>query len=386
MTSTATRRRHEKWLQEITVIPTAAGREQRVMAWIRRWVTARKNLTMTADQAGNLLIHQRSRSGKVPIWITAHLDHPAFVVTEIIDDRHLKMEFRGGVHDPYFEAAPLELFDSRNRVIKGKITHLDAKATPFKTVTVKTTASTMPLVLGDIGRWRFPGSLPRTRGDRFHTHACDDLAAVAAALATLDQLRGVRGMGHVSLLLTRAEEIGFIGTLAACADRTPPLNARLLCLENSRSFPESPIGGGPILRVGDRVTVFDPQLTNRIAEVLRAHEAEDPSFTWQRKLMPGGACEATAFSIYGWQSTCLCLPLGNYHNMGDIDGVAAGHRPAKVRPETISLRDYHGLITMLHTICTGLDRNDIPPYRARLDQLLKDRAWVLDQPTQHLQD
>ena len=41
--------------------------------------------------------------------------------------------------------------------------------------------------------------------------------------------------------------------------------------------------------------------------------------------MPGGACEATAFSAYGYESTCLCLPLGNYHNMHDID-VVAGRR------------------------------------------------------------
>ena len=103
-----------------------------------------------------------------------------------------------------------------------------------------------------------------------------------------------------------------------------PKGARLVCLENSRSFPhDSPIGAGPIVRVGDRLSVFTPELTNRIGDLAAAYAKENPAFRFQRKLMPGGACEATAFASFGIASTCVCLPLGNYHNMEDIDGVAA---------------------------------------------------------------
>ncbi len=86
--------------------------------------------------------------------------------------------------------------------------------------------------------------------------------------------------------------------------------------------------------------------------------------------MPGGTCEATTFSSYGYQSTCLCLPLGNYHNMVDIDGVAAKTRKAKVGPEHISINDYHGLIEMLIISCTQLDSPKVPTIKARMEELI----------------
>src|SRR5688572_15903009 len=114
----AQRQRHEQWLLELTSIPTAAGREQRVIAWVRQWVKARRNLQIREDRAGNLIIERKrdatrqARTGGkpsarrktvAPIFITAHLDHPAFVVRSIIDSRTIELEFRGGVNDPYFE-------------------------------------------------------------------------------------------------------------------------------------------------------------------------------------------------------------------------------------------------------------------------------------------
>ena len=54
---------------------------------------------------------------------------------------------------------------------------------------------------------------------------------------------------------------------------------------------------GPIVRVGDRMTVFSPDLTNDISTLMTTHAAEMPKFKWQRKLMAGGACEATARSL-----------------------------------------------------------------------------------------
>ena len=232
---------------------------------------------------------------------------------------------------------------------------------------------------GDVGRWRFRGyrTLPVVKRGLLYTHACDDLAAVAAALATLDEVRGRKGMAHVGVLLTRAEEVGFIGAIAACRKRTVPKSARLLCLENSRSFPESPIGAGPILRVGDKVSVFSPDLTNRIAQLVTRQCRIEPEFKVQRKLMPGGTCEATTFSSYGYASTCICLPLGNYHNMSDIDGTLAGKRPALVGPEHIALADYHGMIELLLLCARDLDDDGIPAIRATMERLWDEVGFVV---------
>jgi endoglucanase len=106
------------------------------------------------------------------------------------------------------------------------------------------------------------------------------------------------------------------------------------------------------------------------------HERAHPAFRWQRKLMPGGTCEATTFGAYGYQSTCLCLPLGNYHNMVDIDGVLAGRRPALVGPEFISLDDFHGLVEMLVLCATRLD-DRAPSLRARMETFMTTYGGVL---------
>lgn len=386
--SAADRRRHEKIALELTSLPTAAGREFRVQAYLDRWLgERRRTLEWKRDADGNLLITRRTRSrrrgGPAPLLITAHLDHPAFVVSKVVDDRTVEAEFRGGVHDPYFEDARVEFHDTEDQVVRGRITELRKPddACPFKTVTVRLARREPGLAPGDVGRWAFPDAKITGRGVKrlLKTHACDDLAAAAAALCAFDRIRTRRGQEHVGLLFTVAEEVGFVGAIGAATNGLVPKNARLVCLENSRSFPESPIHDGPIVRVGDRMTVFSPDLTNDISTLMTAHAAATPSFKWQRKLMAGGACEATAFSAFGFQSTCLCLPLGNYHNMQAIDDVVAGQHPAKVGPEFIGIDDYHGLIEMLEVLASGLDsKRSAAPLHVRLRGLRRRNAVVLE--------
>ena len=382
------RRRHEKTALELTSLPTAAGREWRVQAYLDRWLeTRRRSLSWKRDADGNLLITRRNRKrrrgGPAPLLITAHLDHPAFVISRIVDDRTIEAEFRGGVHDPYFEDAKLVFLDAEDDSVNGRVVELRPPDDdcPFKTVTVRLSRNLPTLAPGDVGRWRFPSARIIGKGDRriLRTDACDDLAAAAAALCAFDRIRTRRGQEHVGLLFTVAEEVGFVGAIGAATNGLIAKDARLVCLENSRSFPESPIHGGPIVRVGDRMTVFGPDLTNDISDLCRAHATSHTAFRWQRKLMPGGACEATAFSSFGFLSTCLCLPLGNYHNMERIDEVVAGERPARVGREFIGLDDYHGLIEMLELIASGLDsRDEGGDLRTRLEKLRKKHDFVLE--------
>ncbi len=349
---------------EITALPTAAGQEWRVVAWIEGWAKSQSGITLNRDRFGNLLLTQTRRSSKKPIYITAHLDHPAFVVQKQIDDQHLEMEFRGGVNDAYFVGAKVEVFDNENNGYIGTIQSLNSKAKPFKRVIVKLKKGVAGILIkDDIARWKF--NPPIVNNGLLHAPACDDLAGVAAAVCALDKIKKLPALGNVGVLLTRAEEIGFVGAIAAAKHRSVPKTSRLLCLETSRSFPESPIGGGPILRVGDKTSVFGPDITNAATEIMNSQK----NFKWQRKLMPGGTCESTAFCEYGYLSTCLCLALGNYHNMKDIDGVLQKKKPAKVSPEIISVADFHGLIEMLKIICRDLDK----PRRAALRNGLETR-------------
>ena len=380
-------RTRERFLLEVTSLPTAAGHEGAVTAFVERWSARRSNrVRLTRDTSGNLILAQRNFEDacikKAPLFITAHLDHPAFVVRSAPGSAMVELEFRGGVQDAYFKGAAIEIFDlDLRRAFPARITALRGTAKPFKTVSacLARPSAAAHIKAGCIARWKFPG--PAVAGGILRTHACDDLGGVAAALVAFDSISRDRKLAHVALLFTRAEEVGFIGAIGAARGGSIPKGARLLCLECSRSFPhDSPIGAGPIVRVGDRLSVFTPGLTDTAANIAAGMQKTDPAFRFQRKLMPGGACEATAFASYGISSACLCLPLGNYHNMVDIDGVAAGRKKARVAQEYISTADFHALVELLEAIAARLDKPG-PSTRDSMEKIWAERSYVLDAVT-----
>ncbi len=414
------RREWELWLLQVTSIPTAAGREHLVHGWIDAWLAPRLDrLRVARDAAGNVLITRRDAPrGKTapPVLVTAHLDHPAFVVTSVgRGDRAgtVGLEFRGGVLDPYFNRAEIEVIDAEGIGHAATVTSLNSKARPFKRVTARLRVpggaaarrdASAAISKGDIARWALSaprigdldleplhGTTKTRRARCLQTHACDDLAAVVAALAAFDLTLRSKAFAHVGLLFTTAEEVGFIGAIHAARTGFVPRGAKLVNLENSRSFlHDSPMGAGPILRVGDRMSVFTPSLTNTIGDALTAHAAAHPSFQWQRKLMPGGACESTAFAAYGLESTCLCLPLGNYHNMGNLAqvhaAIARGATPSarlsRLAPETIAMNDFHGLVEMIAVAVHALapaprSRAKVGGHKALMEKLYAEKSVVL---------
>lgn len=315
------------------------------MDWIRAWAGRRNDLEVQSDPYGNLLITQKGRRRAAPVIAVAHTDHPGFVVVDV-QGREVSVEFRGGVRKEYFDGARIELFDTEDRPHRGALSKFDHDR-GRGTITL---AHQAPLVPGDIGRWSF-GKNRGGAGERFAlAPACDDLAGVAAALAALDRSRDLSSRRHFGVLLTRAEEVGFVGAIGAARNGTLVEGTRVLSIECSRSFPESPLGGGPVVRVGDASSVFDHDLTNVIAEA-----AKGAGLTHQRKLMAGGSCEATAFLAYGYPATGLCLPLGNYHNMGNLDQVEQGKGMATPLPEVVSIADFHGLIDLLGLAAEAAD-------------------------------
>jgi putative aminopeptidase FrvX len=401
--SSEARTRHRRWLRELTRIPTAAGREGRVIEWVRRWVAERDGLAITADAHGNLTIAApepwntgTDRAREAPIYFTAHLDHPAFVVERVIGPQTLQLAFRGGVMDDYFEEARVVVHTAGGERLGATLAgKAEIGCALFKSFLAELDdgASSDSVTMADIATWELPD--PEEIDGIFHTSACDDLAAAAAALAALDELGARHAAGEtvadVRILLTRAEEIGFVGAIGACRDRTMPANARVIALENSRSFDDSPIGGGPIVRVGDRLSIFSPGLTAAVAERAEdvaggpalptaAQKMSDlPRWKWQRKLMAGGACEATVFCSAGHESTCVCLPLGNYHNMADLAAVQAGAHAGRPRVgrEFISLSDYEGLVDLL--VACGEKLTAGGAMGDRLGKLWEERRFVLEE-------
>ncbi len=66
-------------------------------------------------------------------------------------------------------------------------------------------------------------------------------------------------------------------------------------LEASRTLPGAVVGKGPVVRLGDRRTVFDAGALKVLSELA---ERVLPG-GHQRRIMEGGVCEATAATVYG---------------------------------------------------------------------------------------
>jgi len=354
----SSRAKAEKWLSDLTNLPTASGVENAVVDWVVRWADRRRDLRLTRDSGGNLFLTRRGRKGYPPVLAVAHMDHPAFVVT----DEDGGFEFRGSVDAPYFEEAAVEVV-SRPDGPAGRVTSYDSASSRG---TIRFHGPVSP---GDIAMWRFART--RQKKGLFRAPACDDLAGVAAALAALERARRDDGLRHFGVMLTRAEEVGLIGAIHAAKHRSIGEDARLLSIETSRELPNAKIGDGPIIRTGDRSTVFDREMTNRVGRA-----AESAGIRHQRRLMDGGGCEATAFGVYGYQATGLCLALGNWHNRGNLEQVESGDVTA-ARPmlEEIALDDFHGLIDLLLVAAMAVDTED--PIIGSLDRLYESHSHYL---------
>jgi endoglucanase len=350
----------EKWLGELANLPTASGREDAVQAWVRAWAKRRPDLRLTQDTGGNLLITIKGGKRRSPVLAVAHMDHPAFVVTGVTG-REAVFEFRGGVMAPYFDRARVDFITGPGR--GGRVREYDTSTRTG----LMSTRGPVPEV-DDIARWRFGRGKPAP--GNFAAPGCDDLAGCAAALAALDRARRLPELAHFGVLLTRAEEMGFVGAIHAATSGVMPAEARILSIETSRASADAPLGKGPVIRVGDASSVFDSELTNRITTAVRAD-----GLTHQRKLMAGGSCEATAFGAYGFRAAGLCLPLDNYHNMGNLDLVEQGSGDAVPMLEELALEDFHGLVHLLLIAAEGVDGDW--GLRERLDKVYADGRRLL---------
>jgi len=299
-------------LERIARQPTAPLHEHAVVREAAR-IAREAGVRIRLDSYGNLVLRpSRPRRGPA-IWLVAHMDHPGIEVTG-----PGKARLSGGVAPPYLRRG------TRLRVYHG------GEPTPARLL--RFTRSSLAIRFdggrtarrGDFGVWELEDF--RVAGTRVHARQLDDLAGCAVSLAAMARVART-GSSNLNVLLTRAEEIGFVGTLGAIESGTVPRDAWVINVEASKALPGVEIGGGPVIRVGDRRRTFDAGAE----ELLLAGRARlRTTRSVQRALMSGGTCEATAFSLHGYRATGVAIPLGNYHNMG------AGNRLAA---EFVAVRD-----------------------------------------------
>jgi putative aminopeptidase FrvX len=321
-----------KILRQLCSIPTAPFAEQHVVEYVKSFVAARPRLRLTSDRFGNLLIQLPGATASPRLVFTAHMDHPGCVAIKMLDATTLRADFRGGVLADYIRGTKLQFVDDR-KTIAGRVLTVE-KIDQSNYPTSLTVRVATPVSPGSPGV--FDQGISKIRSGNFYSRVCDDLAGAAACLTMLDELRLARLKSSIAVLLTRAEEVGFIGAIGAA--RYPKLlkkSDRLIAIECSSAQPYAPLGNGTIIRVGDRLSIFNSSLTHFITTQAQRLAGKDKRFRYQRALMPGGVCEATVYDIYGYTAASICVPLANYHNMD--------RQCKQIAPEYINLSDWQNM-------------------------------------------
>ena len=291
--------------------PTAPFHEDAVRREIRDLLADCPHVRLTEDRFGNLLALYRRGKARPRFAFAAHMDHPAYV----------GREFLGGVPERYLKKKP-----------------------PVRK-------------FGAFSMWDLPAF--ELRGGRIRSRACDDLVGCACIVATLRELEATGAECSAWGLFTRAEEVGFIGAIELAKSGVLSKSVTVISLETS-SVKGGPVklGGGPIIRVGDRTSIFDPAATQQLQDVAKA--AEIPH---QRALMQGGTCEATAYRLYGYRTAAMCIALGNYHNCGPGDRIA---------PEFVNVRDAEGMARLCAAVAKDAPADSLGDLRSRLEKRLAD--------------
>lgn len=337
-------------LQTLLIQPTAPFREHYVRAVIE--ATARRlDLRTRRDRFGNVYVAYR-QGRSAPIAFTAHMDHPGFEV--LVGGRRPQARLLGGVKASHLRAARV-VFHPDPRSARGRAHAVAAPAgVRGRVVSVhshRPRGARRPVVEiectcrahvepGSFGYFDLPG-FELQRG-RLASKALDNLVSCGAILAVMARLRRRRSAADLLGVFTRAEEVGFVGAGGVLRSRALAASRPLVVLESSQASAQAPIGSGPVLRVGDRMTSFGPEmdvwLADRAAELARRRKR----FRYQRALMTGGACEASLYVLHGRRVGALALPLGNYHNMTPRGGIG---------PEFISPEDFDNLMLLMEHLC-----------------------------------
>ena len=383
---------HLNLLLDLLAQPTAPFREEHVIACVSR-VLEQARIPFFADPIGNLVIGAASHTDYLrrirekstePLRVfIAHMDHPGFHGVEWLSPRReerkrrvplvpqeagrreglprrLKVLWHGGAPVKHLAGSAVWLADSHGWAGSGtlrNVTLVSSKRTIHSAEVLLDTPLDKPATRL-YGGFQFRAPVWR-RGKKLYTKAADDLVGVFAIVATALALFGGAKRRTASApsfigLLTRAEEVGFVGAVGhfelgwLSAKHRP-----IVCvsLEASRTLPGAIVGKGPVVRLGDRRTVFNPDALKVLAD-LAEHVLPGKH---QRRVMDGGACEATAATAYGFPAIGISVPLGNYHNQGFEGGPDCAHAEGPA-PEFVHLDDIAGELVL----CRALMQPGLP--------------------------
>jgi putative aminopeptidase FrvX len=349
--------------------PAAPFREKHVSSTVSSLLSAARVPYFT-DPVGNIVVgvHSAKEYAKLvktkttePLRIfIAHMDHPGFHGVRWVSDSEMEFQWHGGSPTQHLEGARVWVASS-SEIFDRKQVHATTHSVEMIPSGMAISKGLVRFNTSEVSK-KYPDAVKLyggfdfrefiwQEGELVYSKAADDLIGVYAICSmAMDFFKKKRKTPPFIGLLTRAEEVGFIGAIGHFQlGWLKPAKRPLLAvsLETSRTLPGADIGKGPVVRLGDRYTVFDAGalrvFTKLAEEVLPgAH---------QRRVLDGGSCEATAATVFGIPAIGISVPLGNYHNQSFEGGPdSRGHLgPA---PEFVHQKDIEGL----QKLCAALLR------------------------------
>ena len=348
--------------------PAVAYQEGLVASFIRKTVEG-MGLGIEADRHGNLIVRLGVPSEDPPIAFMAHMDHPGFEGLEVDGAKVVAAPLGGVPAVSLTDRVPVQAVLKDGTRVKG-ITGGKHGTDDDRLINVELETAAADLqcplpVVFDLTDFDFDGEL-------VHMRALDDLAGCAAILVALERMKDEGAGGEVYGVFTRAEEVGLVGARLMAEDGVLPRETLVVSLEASRTLPGAAIGEGPVIRVGDASFTFDAEAESVLLKAREELSQKNSGFKAQRQLMSGGTCEASGFRFYGYRSTGIAFPLGNYHNAAPDGSVQAEH---------IHIDDFVGGVLMAVEAARSVGvRTDAPPWRRFREVPAEMRRRLLEQP------
>ncbi|NUM36293.1 MAG: M28 family peptidase [Candidatus Brocadiae bacterium] len=324
--------KHLKILEEVISLPTAPFQEQKVVEYIH---TFAKNhgLAVTQDPYGNQCLEYKHEPAAKALGFLAHMDHPGFVI-EGIEQSYLKLRGLGGIVIPE-KGDKLRLFaDGKETLVT--VVEVRQEQLQNSKATYLLTEGYLPEKIEGFAMYTLDPY--RLEGNIVHSRAIDDLAGCAALLALMCILSEQKPKAHIYLFFSRAEETGFIGTCAMALNHTLPADVPIITLEASKEIPNAIQGSGVVVRLGDKSGMFDGETTSFLLNTASSLAAQETQFRYQKAILDGGTCESSVLYAFGYQTTGMAVPLGNYHNNGSS---------GKAECEYIHKEDWLNMVNLL---------------------------------------
>lgn len=306
-------------LERVAAAPTVPYHEWRALEAIAAELR-RVDIPVTTDAYGQLFAHRSRGHAKRALAFVAHTDHPGFEVVEAQGSRGLA-RFRGGIDPSYFRGT-FRLIVHRDGVEAGHSAvgrgYTHDPVLPDWSAGYCDIHADRDLAVGDWAVLDLPAF--ERRGDELYLRAADDLAGCALIISALAALQDETRAYDVHAVFTRAEESGLFGARLIAESTGIPKDAFVVSVEASNSR-FAPAGAGIVVRAGDYHNTF----SNEAERYLRVAQERltERGIATQRRLLPGGTCEASAFVRLGWTATGLALPNTGYHNAGPNDELVA---------------------------------------------------------------